>query len=250
LDQVRRHDQQVGRRTLDLLDVHYYPQADGVFGGATDEATNRLRLRSTRSLWDPTYVDESWIGESVDLIPRMRAWINQYYPGTRLAINEWNWGADKTMNGALAIADVLGVYGREGVDMAAYWTAPPAGSPGAHAFAIYTNYDGQGHGFGDQALAAPSDHPDAVTAYASIDSATGDVLTVLINKRDDAEVPASVALNTASNGRAELFRYSREAAIDDLGAVSATGGTFQVELPRLSITLVRIRALNANSTQG
>src|SRR5207302_1739770 len=121
-----------------------------------DDATNRLRLRSTRSLWDPSYVDESWINESVDLIPRMRDWIAQYYPGTRLAINEWNWGADKTMNGAVAIADVLGIYGREGVDMAAYWTSPPPGSPGASAFAMYTNYDGQGHGFGDVAIADTS----------------------------------------------------------------------------------------------
>ena len=88
------------------------------------------------------------------LIPRLRDWINRYYPGTRLAIGEWNWGADKTMNGALAIADVLGIFGREGVDMAAYWTSPPADSPGARAFAMYTNYDGQGRGFGDQTLAA------------------------------------------------------------------------------------------------
>jgi hypothetical protein len=61
LDQVRRHDELVGRRTLDLLDVHYYPQALGVYGAADDTATSALRLRSTRSLWDHEYVDESWI---------------------------------------------------------------------------------------------------------------------------------------------------------------------------------------------
>ena len=31
------------------------------FGNGNDPATNALRLRSTRALWDPSYVDESWI---------------------------------------------------------------------------------------------------------------------------------------------------------------------------------------------
>ena len=48
----------------------------------------------------------------------------------RCSISEWNFGADTTMNGALAIADVLGIYGREGVDAAAYWRNPPVGQPG------------------------------------------------------------------------------------------------------------------------
>ncbi len=68
-------------RILDVLDVHVYPQADNVQmpdgpdsagGGATDRKTNDLRFRTTRSLWDRDYVDESWIKEAVYLLPRMR----------------------------------------------------------------------------------------------------------------------------------------------------------------------------------
>src|SRR5207248_4089884 len=110
LDQVRQHDQQLSRRTLDILDVHYYPQGKGLYAGAVDDATSALRLRSTRSLWDPGYADESWIREPVRLIPRLREWVDHGYPGTMLAIGEWNWGAEKTVNGALAIADVLGIF--------------------------------------------------------------------------------------------------------------------------------------------
>jgi hypothetical protein len=58
-------------------------------------------------------VDESWIGEVVRLIPRMRAWVDAHYPGTKLAITEYNWGALNHINGALAQADVLGIFGRE-----------------------------------------------------------------------------------------------------------------------------------------
>lgn len=243
LDAVRRHDEQVGRRTLDVLDVHYYPQGAAVFGGGGADATNALRLRSTRSLWDPSYVDESWIAEPVELIPRLHAWIDQYYPGTRLAIDEWNWGADKTMNGALAIADVLGIYGREGLDMAAYWTSPPPGSPGARAFAMYTNYDGQGHSFGDASLADTSSAPDYVSSYASRDSATGDVLIIAVNKTTDRALPTTIELDAPRTGRARIFRYAPgDAAITDAGTLDVNGASIHVELPASSISLLELSA--------
>ena len=61
-DQIMSLGEQL-QRTLDILDIHYYPQASGVTSNKTDAATAALRLRSTRSLWDPTYTDESWIAQ-------------------------------------------------------------------------------------------------------------------------------------------------------------------------------------------
>lgn len=63
------------------------------------------------------------------LIPRMRNWVNTYYPGTPIAITEYNWGAEDDMNGATTLADILGIFGREGLDMATYWTIPASTSP-------------------------------------------------------------------------------------------------------------------------
>ena len=55
LQQMRAYEQQHGVRILDYLDLHYYPQAAGVsLSPAGSAATQALRLRSTRSLWDPT----------------------------------------------------------------------------------------------------------------------------------------------------------------------------------------------------
>jgi hypothetical protein len=89
---MQTYEQQHGVRLLDYLDLHFYPQAEGVFpSSGGDAAVQALRLRSTRALWDPSYVDESWIGDSVQLIPRMRAWVAQNYPGTKTAITEYNW---------------------------------------------------------------------------------------------------------------------------------------------------------------
>ncbi|MEZ4616922.1 MAG: glycoside hydrolase family 44 protein [Caldilineaceae bacterium] len=62
LQQLAAYETEHGLRLLDYLDLHYYVAADGVtLSGAGDAATQARRLRSTRSLWDPTYVDESWI---------------------------------------------------------------------------------------------------------------------------------------------------------------------------------------------
>jgi len=242
LDQVRKHDEQAGARSLDVLDVHYYPQGANVFGGADDPYTRAMRLRSTRSLWDPSYGDESWINDTVRLIPRMREWIDQYYPGTRLAIGEWNWGAEKTMSGALAIADVLGIFGREGVDLASYWTFPPVDSPAAQAFQLFTRYNDRGDAFGDQAITASVDtSPDYVTTYASVDSHTNDVVVVAINKRYDVELPASFNFGGISPGSASVYGLSaNNTAVRALGSPAAINAGLQVNLPPASLTLVRI----------
>ena len=32
-------------------------------------------------LWDPNYVDETWINDACSLMPRLKSWVNTYYPG-------------------------------------------------------------------------------------------------------------------------------------------------------------------------
>ncbi|MEI9933090.1 MAG: hypothetical protein WDM89_21795 [Rhizomicrobium sp.] len=107
---------------VDVVTVHFYPQ------GAEDsnddsQATQLLRNRSTRQLWDPNYTSESWINDKVELIPRMKDWISSYYyTGTPIGITEYNWGDEKKINGATTQADIYGIFGREGLDMATRWT--------------------------------------------------------------------------------------------------------------------------------
>ena len=136
LQQMQAYQQQHGTRLVDYLDLHYYPQAEGIFSNSPGNAgTQALRLRSTRSLWDATYEDESWIAETeggpaVRLIPRMHDWVNANYSGTELAISEYSWGAMCHINGALAQADVLGIFGRERLDLATLWGPPSSEQPG------------------------------------------------------------------------------------------------------------------------
>jgi len=74
-------------------------------------------------------VDQTWINDTVKLIPRLRGWADTYYfPGTPIAITEYNWGAESHINGATTQADIYGIFGRENLDMATRWTTP-AGPP-------------------------------------------------------------------------------------------------------------------------
>jgi hypothetical protein len=249
LAQVRQHDEQAGKRTLDVLDVHWYPQGGEYTAGGTDPKMNALRLRSTRSLWDPTYVDESWIGKIWDehkvqgvvrLIPRLHEWVNANYPGTKIGITEWNWGADDTPNGALAIAEVLGIFGREGVDLAAYWTAPKEGGPGAVAFQAYRNYDGNGGQFGTTALAAATTNDDQLSCFASLDDAGAVVTSVILNK--DAATAASVSIQVSHFNGSSVAGYQYAGALNalpPLAALKLENGRLALTLPPSSITVLR-----------
>ena len=148
LDQFRQREIATGRRLLDYFTYHIYPQG-GDGGNDVSTSTQLLRNRSTRSLWDTNYVDESWIGSVIKLIPRMKAWVAAYYPGTKIGITEYNWGAEGHINGATAQADVFGIFGREGLDLATRWTTPATGSLAYNAMKMYRNYDGNKSAFGD-----------------------------------------------------------------------------------------------------
>ena len=249
LDEMRAYEQQNGTRLLDYFDLHYYPQTpDVALQPAGDAERQARRLRSTRALWDPAYVDESWIKDTeegniaVQLLPRMRAWVNQHYPGTKLAISEYNWGGLEHINGALAQADVLGIFGREGVDLATIWDAPSANEPGAFAFRMYRNYDGQGAGFGETSVSASSADQGQLAIYASRRGADGSLTLIVVNKTG-GDLTSGIALSGfGPAATARVYRYSPA----NLGAIvrqpdqalSASG--FSATFPASSITLVAI----------
>ncbi|MDX6379600.1 MAG: hypothetical protein QOI57_624, partial [Rubrobacteraceae bacterium] len=241
LQQMQDYEQIYGVRILDYLDLHNYPQASGVtLSPAGDAATQAKRLRSTRSLWDPTYVDESWINEPVRLIPRMREWIDANYPGTKPAISEYNWGALDHINGALAQADILGIFGREQLDLATLWSPPSASEPGAYAFRMYRNYDGQGSAYGDTWVRSTSVDQDKLAIYGAERSGDGALTLMVINKTSE-DLTSSLNLSGFSpDANAKMYRYSAA----NLGAIvqgadqaiSANG--FSTTYPANSITLI------------
>jgi hypothetical protein len=185
-----------------------------VFDGDLSAGTRRNRIHAPRSLADPEYMDPSWIGDRVRLIPRLREWVAERYPGLDLAVTEYNWGAENHISGALAVASALGIFGAEGVRMAAYWQHPRAGSPAHAAFSMFTNVDGRGSGFGTVRVPTSRRHERRardtdVALYAARTPAPEPVLTVIALNRTPVDKPVALS---AKNGRIselkEGFRLS------------------------------------------
>lgn len=249
LAQLHAHDQETGQRTIDYFDLHYYPQAEGIaLSSAGDNMTQALRLRSVRSLWDASYVDESWIknteggNTAVQLIPRMHDWVNQHYPGLKLAISEYNWGALDEMNGALAQADVLGIFGREDVGLATLWAPPTADQPGAFAFRMYRNYDGQGSTFGDVSISAISEDQEKLAIY-SAQRSSDNALTLMIINKSNTELSAQISLGGFVGGQnAQHYRYSaaNPRSIEQLTDLPISNGAINSVFEASSINLLII----------
>lgn len=186
LTQLKAYEGRTGERLLDMVTVHYYPQAEGVHSAAIDLKATALRVETTRSLYDPAYRDPSWINDRVELILRLKRWVARNYPGLKTGITEYNWGGEEDISGALALADILGIFGREGLDLACYWTYPPEGSMAAKAYALYRNADGRGAAFGNVRLdvtwTVPADKHDHLSVYAARDEADRMVTLVVVNR--------------------------------------------------------------------
>ena len=247
LDQLRQNNTTTGKRLLDVFTVHYYPQG-GEFSDDVSSAMQLRRNRSTRSLWDPGYVDETWINDRVQLIRRVKNWVNTFYPGTQTGITEYNWGAENHINGATAQADILGIFGREGLDLAARWTTPASSTPTYKAMKMYRNYDGNKSTFGDTSVAATMSNPDTVAAFAAQRSADAVLTVMVISKYLSGNTPATINLaNFTSNGVAQVWQLTAANTISRLADIGLSGNSFGITLPPQSITLFVVRSSNVPS---
>ena len=194
LDSLKQIETEFGKRIVDVLDVHWYPEAKGtssnlrivdLTGGTVSQANMtttdmiNARLQAPRSLWDTTYSENSYIG-LVKLLPSLYKSINQYYPGTKIAFTEFKYDAEYHFSGGLALADVLGIFGREGVYMASKWD-PINDDFGGAAYKLYLNYDSQGSKFGATSIQATTDNNVVLSTFASIDE-QNNLHIIVVNK--------------------------------------------------------------------
>ncbi|MEP7051081.1 MAG: glycoside hydrolase family 44 protein [Pseudomonadota bacterium] len=240
LKQLAQYEKEHGTRLLDILDLHFYPAADGIYGGnaRTDDEGAELRLRSTRALWDGSYVDESWINEPIRLIPRMEEWIAANYPGLQISIGEWSFGADNHISGGLATAEALGRFGQQGVDSAYYWGGPKKGSSTFWAFRAFRNFDGQGGHF--LGLSVPTRESEKVSLFASRDEARDHFVAIAINRDALFAITAHITLDKCG-APAAMRAFTLSAETSGLLATSsptAAGGGLTVSLPPYSVTVL------------
>lgn len=265
LDRMKRAEATNGRRLLDVLDIHYYPAAnDGKSETGHDRAAQSdsmigARLQSPRSLWDPAYVEGSWVngvtGGPIQLIPRLRGQIAAHYPGTRIAITEYYFGRAGDISGGLAQADALGIFGREGVFAANLWpnaavAAAPYDGDGAKAYAyafgafkLFRNFDGAGSRFGATGVAATTSDIARNAVYASLDDRNRLVIIVINRSRTDS-LSATISVDDSRPLTRVAGVYRMLAGVPEPRSVLASevtgrsGNSFLYVMPPLSATTI------------
>ncbi|KAF8197757.1 glycoside hydrolase family 44-domain-containing protein [Mycena galopus ATCC 62051] len=216
LQQMAAAEKTSGQRLLDYLDIHYYYAADVT---ATDAATQALRLRMSRSLWDTTYVDESWIGTPpqqntqwdntvVQLIPRFRTLIDINYPGTKLSISEFSSTLDTDITGGLLTVDMLGIFGQQKLDSATYWVTPDELGPVGLAYWLYRGF-GTHFGANSAQVNMATPNPDTQGVYAATEN--GKLSVVIVNKNPDT--PITFALANMPFGSYFVRHFGGEAGV-------------------------------------
>jgi hypothetical protein len=227
LAQMHAYQQDHGTRLLDYFDLHYYSQGS-VSGHETDV---------TRSLWDPSYTDPSWIGEVIKLIPRMRQWVAADYPGTRTSLSEYNLSesGDPVVN-ALIEADTLGIFARQRLDLATFWPLGSAEGKIYDAFRIYRNYDGHHSKFGDMWVRSASGDQGRLAVYGAHRSSDGKYTILVINKTATALTSKLSLASFEPGSNAQAWRWTG-GSIARTADQQVAGGGFTATYPARSMTL-------------
>jgi hypothetical protein len=225
LQQFHGYEAKSGQRLLDYIDGHYYAQ-----GGSNTEVT--------RSLWDPTYTDPSWINANIDLIPRMHQWVATNYPGTKIALSEYNLSvsSEPAVN-ALIQADTLGIFAREGLDLATRWPLGQDGPLVDDAFRMYRNYDGAGGEFGDTWVSSSSADQRRLAVYGAQRSSDGAYTVMAINKTTNPLTSALSLSGVSPAGTAQVWQWTGGAITRQSDQAVGAGG-FSATYPPRSITLL------------
>jgi len=180
LDQMKQAEEEYGLRLLDVLDIHYYSESARV--------SDKDRVQSVRTLYEEGFRENSWIGqwctENLPLLDTVQASIDKYYPGTKLAISEYNFGGDNA-SATIAMVEALGCYADKGVYLATLWGGNSYQFAGIN---LYTNYNKKGGAFGDLLIPTATDDVSLCSAYAALSSTDDGILTVSLTNKSETEV--------------------------------------------------------------
>jgi hypothetical protein len=251
LKQMADASDKAGVRLLDYVDLHWFPEIyvdnNRIIGDAANEADVLARVQAPRSLWDPDFVESSWITGANGNVPlELLAWlqgsIDDNYPGTKLAISEWAYGGGNDVSGAIAAADALGIFGQRGVDLAGVVSFSPDTEPYLiGAFEAFRNYDGQDHGFGDTSVSASSSDVPRGSIYASIDQADPSRMVLVAINRYGYELDATLSIEHDTS-YASITPYLISDGHPDPVAGDPIDATepnaFQMTLPPYSVTVL------------
>lgn len=261
LDKMKAASTTANKRLMDVLSFHWYPEATGDHRIANPNAytanDKSARLQAPRSLWDNSYAtytttppyasgENSYISQYfgagssqvfLPLIPKIQQSVGNWYPGTKIAFGEYNFGGGNDITGGIAQADVLGIFGKYKVYYSNYWDTYGEVSFISPAFQLYTNYDGLGKMFGNTSISASTSDVANTSVYASTNNGNDAVLHIMaINK---SAQPVTATFNITSLASYSLMQVWQL----DAGSTSIVrkadqtvgGSSFTYTLPSLSV---------------
>ena len=191
LSEMRAKSAEAGYRLLDVFDVHYYTEAQTPLGvevlTGTDDFSNAFRMQAVRTLWDSDYTEASNVvmmyKQFTPVIPTLQASIRMNYPKTRLSFSEYDFGGGGNMSGAIAETDALGIFASQEVYLACLAPQSEEYPFQKAALNLFTNYDGNGSGFGDHLVYADNGNDSMSSVYAAVDSDEPDVLRIIVTNK-------------------------------------------------------------------
>jgi len=257
LKAMKAKSDKAGVRLMDYFDNHGFPEVWGTT--ATGQKVNVLgdhpydpvltpkQFDAMRVFWDDTFISEdSWCyayGNAptlwtpwVGLIPKLKGYIAQYYPGTKLAMTEYYPASKSHYHGGLLEALNLGIFAREGMDMACDWGGVDSENYVFYGHMLFSNYDGKGSKFLGQYHGSKASNADLYSFVAKQGAVTR---IVLINKNPTTAYDASLALPAAVTGY-DTFMLSQSLGKRILqgGPQPATGANLTVRVPAFSAMMV------------
>jgi hypothetical protein len=256
LDKMEANSVVAGKRLLDALDIHWYPEAQDGAGNRITNTVNttamyNARMQAPRTLWDTSYVwpngETSWINQwfssYLPLIPKLKNSIDTYYPDTNLAITEYAYGNEDHWSCGIATTDVLGIFGKYGVYIASYWGD---GTYIDAAIKLYRNYDGDKSTFGDIEVHSTISNKVDSSIYASVlDGNTSQLHLIVINKNINSAITGTFNITSPQNfvsGRAWHFNDSSPSITETTPISVITNNSFSYTIPATTVCHIVLQA--------
>ena len=246
LNQMKLASDSSGQRLLDVLDIHWYPEARGngeriVWAtNPTAQANALARMQAPRTLWDSTYIEESWIGEwgtaHLPLIPKLKESIHSWYPHTRFAITEFNYGGENHISGGIAMADVLGIMADQEVFFASYWPLEDQTNYTTAAYQLYRNYDGHGATYGTLKVNSTTSNTTHSSVHAALD-ADSSLHLILLNKNYTDTLKSTITLtgnHTYVHSATWYFNAAHASLSKQTPPPTSPGTVFSYAIPPLT----------------
>ncbi len=223
LNEVYWRDQIDGVQSLDIFDIHAYPDGPDI-SSYTQAQKQALATSIYRDYWDPTYTSPSGTINQVYTtsiqpnhaipfrIPRMRAILNMIYPGIPLSFTEWSaeFAGTSDFSTAIGDADAYGILGRERVSLATRWVAPDPANPNYQALKLYTNYDGAHHMFGTTSVSATHNaDPNLFSVYAALGTGGSPLTIMVLNKDPGNSAVVNFQINNFSGTSCTAYTLSQ-----------------------------------------